>query len=263
MPRSHKGHKFILCIIDEVTNYLITVPIYQAKSEEIGKALIENMITKYCIPEYIIMDQDSAFMSLLMTYLLGKFNIRIRTVAPYNHQSLQDDCGIKSLSTILTKHLTNLGQMWPKYLPLAAFAYNTFNTPNLGNYSPYELTYGRKPRPLLNLDSNPDIKVSGTFKEYCELLNKRLKYLHDILLNFKSKRLAMINKDRAFFQYQGRDLVCIISPVSHKVSIKYVGPVVFYKIIDPHNYLLMALLGRILRGLFECERLKPVNIIMS
>ena len=32
MPRSHKGHKFILCIIDEVTNYLITVPIYQAKS---------------------------------------------------------------------------------------------------------------------------------------------------------------------------------------------------------------------------------------
>ena len=46
MPRLHKGHKFIFCIIDEVTNYLITVPIYQAKSEEIGEALIENMITK-------------------------------------------------------------------------------------------------------------------------------------------------------------------------------------------------------------------------
>ena len=26
MPRSHKGHKFILCIVDEVTNFLITVP---------------------------------------------------------------------------------------------------------------------------------------------------------------------------------------------------------------------------------------------
>ena len=25
--------------------------------------------------------------------------------------------------------------MWPKYLPLAMFAYNTFNIPNLGNYS--------------------------------------------------------------------------------------------------------------------------------
>ena len=52
--------------------------------------------------------------------------------------------------------------MWPKYLPLATFAYNTFNTPN---YSPHELTFGRKPRPLLNLDSKLDIKVSGTFRE--------------------------------------------------------------------------------------------------
>ena len=190
MPRSHKGHKFILCIIDEVTNYLITVPIHKAKSEEIGEALIENVITKYYIPEYIIMDQDSAFMSSLMTYLLNKFNIKVRTVAPYHHQSLQAEHSIKSLSTILTKHLTNLGQMWSKYLPFDMFAYNTFNTPNLGNYRPYELIFGRKPRPLLNLDSNPDINVSGTFKRYYELLNKRLKCLHDILLNFKVQKIG-------------------------------------------------------------------------
>ena len=145
-----------------------------------------------------------------------------------------------------------------------------FNTPNSGNYSPYELTYGRKPRPLLNLDSNPDINISGTFRVYYELQNKRLKYLHDILLNFKSKRLAIINKDRVFFQYKGKDLVYIISPLtsqlctaSCKVTIKYVGPVVIYKIIDPHNYLLMTLDVRILRGLFEHKRLKPMNIRMS
>ena len=88
MPRSYRGHKYIQCIIDEVTNYLIMVPVFQARSEEIGEALIENVITKYCIPEYIIMDQDSAFTFSLMTYLLDKFNIKIKTVAPYNHQSL-------------------------------------------------------------------------------------------------------------------------------------------------------------------------------
>ena len=62
------------------------------------------------------MDQDSASMFSLMTYLLNKFNIKIRTVVPYNHQSLQAEHGVKLLSNILTKHLTNLGQMWPKYL---------------------------------------------------------------------------------------------------------------------------------------------------
>ena len=172
MPRSYKGHKYILCIIDEVTNYLITISIHQAKSEEIGDAVIENIITKYCIPEHIIMDQDSAFMSSLMNYLFKKLDIKIKTVVPYNHQSLQAEHRIKSLSNILTKHLTNLGQMWPKYLPLATFAYNMFNTPNLGNYSPYELVFGRKPKLLLNLETMPDIKVSGTFKDYYELLNK-------------------------------------------------------------------------------------------
>ena len=40
MPRSNKGHKYILCIIDEVTNYLFLVPIHWLKSEEIGDALI-------------------------------------------------------------------------------------------------------------------------------------------------------------------------------------------------------------------------------
>ena len=33
MPRLQKGHKFILCIIDEMTNYLITVPIHHSRSE--------------------------------------------------------------------------------------------------------------------------------------------------------------------------------------------------------------------------------------
>ena len=62
--------------------------------------------------------------------------------------------------------MTSLGHMWPKYLPLATFAYNTFNTPNLAKYSPYEVVLGRKPKLLLNLETTPDIKVSRTFKDY-------------------------------------------------------------------------------------------------
>ena len=34
MSRSHKGHTYILCIIDEVTNYLITVQTHQSRLEE-------------------------------------------------------------------------------------------------------------------------------------------------------------------------------------------------------------------------------------
>ena len=84
------------------------------------------------------------------------------------------------------------------------------------------------------------------------------------------KRLALLSKDRDIFQYNSSDLVYIILPLrsqlrtaSRKVSIKYIGSLAVYKIVDPHNYLLMTLDGKLLRGLFKHERLKPVVIRMN
>ena len=115
--------------------------------------------------------------------------------------------------------------------------YNTFNTPNLANHSPYELVFGRKPKLLLDLETDPNIKISGTCKEYDMQLGKRLQYLHKLLQDSRMKRLALMNKDRGYFQYNSGDLVYIISPLtsqlrtaSRKVKIKYVGPLAVYKI---------------------------------
>ena len=176
MPRSQKGHKFILCIIDKMTDYLITVPIHHSRSEEVGEALIEHVISKFCAPDCIIIDQESTSMSTLMNYLFRKLNIKIMSIPPYNHQSLQAEHGINSLSRILTKHLSGQGQMWHKYLPLVTFGHNTFNSPNLANHSPYELVFGRKSKLLLDLETDPDVRVSGTYREYFLQLRKGLGY---------------------------------------------------------------------------------------
>ena len=140
-----------------------------------------------------------------------------------------------------------------KNFALATLAYHTLNSPNLWNISLYKLVFGRKPKVLLYLETYPDIKVSGTFKDYYMLLSKRLKYLQNILQQFKSKHLAMINKNPKCFQYNSGYLVYIVSPLtsqlrkaSRKVAIKYVGPLVIYKIVDPYNYLLLTLDGKIL-----------------
>ena len=216
------------------------------------------------------MDLDSAFMSSLMNYLFNRLGIKIKTVAPYNHQSLQAEHSIKFLSNILTKHLTKSGEMWPDYLPFATLAHNTYNSLNLSNYSLYELVFGRKLKLLLDLETHPDIKVSATYKEYYEKLEKRLKYLQKVLLHFKMRQLALLNKDQEYFQYNSGDLVYLISPLmsqlrtaSRKIMVKYVGPLVVSKIIDPHNYLLMTLDGKFLQGLFEHERINPAIIRTS
>ena len=68
-----------------MTNYLITVPKYQSKAKEVGDALIEHIMTKYFIPDCIILDQDGTFMSSLLNYLFNKLDIKVKTANPYNH----------------------------------------------------------------------------------------------------------------------------------------------------------------------------------
>ena len=64
------------------------------------------------------------------------------------------------------------------------------------------------------------------------------------------KRLGLMNKDRDYFQNNSGDFIYIISPLtsqlqttSRKVTIKYVGLLAVYKVVDPHNYLLITLDG--------------------
>ena len=123
---------------------------------------------------------------------------------------------------------------------------------------------------FLELETDPNIKVAVTYKEYYKRLEQRLKYLLKVLLEFKMRCLALLNKDREYFQYNSGDLVYLISPLtsqlrtaSRKIMVKYVGSLVVYKIVDPHNYLLMTLDEKLLQGLFEHERIKPAIIRTS
>ena len=89
--------------------------------------------------------------------------------------------------------------MCPDYIPFATLAHNTYNSPNLSNYSPYGLVFGRKPKLLLDLETDLDIKVSATYEEHYERLEKRLKYLQKVLLDFRMRSLKLLNKDQEFF----------------------------------------------------------------
>ena len=81
------------------------------------------------------------------------------------------------------------------------------------------------------------------------------------------KKLVVLNEDGEFFQYKSGGLVYIISPLTgllrtspRKISLKYVGPVVIYKITDPKSFILCTLDGTSLWVLFEHETLKSATI---
>ena len=218
----------------------------------------------YAVPMRIICDQDPAFMSSLCQWFFKAYGIQLVTVSPTNHKSLQAEHGIKSLSNILMKHLSGLGDNWHLYTRPAMLTYNTYNTPNLDNLSPFELAFGRKPILVPKLECTPHIPVTGTFAKAKQNLEQKLKYLREKLQKFRDNRLALQNKDKEFHGFTVGQIVYMYHPrgsllqtSSKKIKCEFVGPLAIYKCVSPNQFLLMSLDGYLYPFLVEETRIKP------
>ena len=109
--------------------------------------------------------------------------------------------GIKSLASILMKHLKDLGDNWPLYCKLAILVYNSYATPNLDKLSPSEIAIGRKAGLVPRFEYNPRISITGTHAKAQEKLQERLIYFRKRLEEFRSNRIAIMNKDRQHYGY--------------------------------------------------------------
>ena len=123
-------------------------------------------------PSHIICYQDPVFTSPLMEAFALKLNISRILVSPTNHKSLQAEHGIKRLSGLLVKHLSEQWD-WVSSLCYSTLCYNCYDSPNLDGHSPYELVFSHKMLISPKLEIQPEVVVSGTFKDYYERLNEK------------------------------------------------------------------------------------------
>ena len=97
----NKGYSHILVLLCEVTNYMVALPLMSTRTPHILEAFQRGYLAYFGPPTHIVCDQDPAFTSSLMEAFVTKLNIKVILVSPTNHQSLQAEHGIKSLSGLL------------------------------------------------------------------------------------------------------------------------------------------------------------------
>ena len=136
----NKGYSHILVLLCEVTNYMVALPLMLTRTPHILDAFQRGYLAYFGPPTHIVCDQDPAFTSSLMEAFVTQLNIKVILVSPTNHQSLQAEHGIKSLSGLLVKHLSTVWS-WHSVLPYSMLCYNGYSSPNLNGYSPYELVF--------------------------------------------------------------------------------------------------------------------------
>ena len=226
------GYSHILVLLCEVTNFMVALPLRSTRTQHILDVFQKGYLAYFGPPTHIVCDQDPAFTPSLMEAFVTHLNIKVILVSPTNHKSLQAEHGIKSLSGLLVKHLSEVWS-WPHILPYSMMCYNGYSTPNLKGYSPYELVFGHKMTLSHELEVRVDTVISGTFKEYYEKLKKNLQYMAARLQKFRSQRLDMLNKDRDYQAYQIGQIVymyqargSVVQTGSRKIACYFVGPLI-------------------------------------
>ena len=262
----NKGYSHILVLLYEVTNYMVALPLMSTRTPHILDAFQKGYLAYFGPPIHLVCDQNPTFTSSLMEASVTQLNIKVILVSPTNHQSLQAEHGIKSLSGLLVKHLSTVWS-WHSVLPYSMLCYNGYSSPNLNGYSQYELVFGHKMTLSHELEIKVDTVVSGTFKDYYEKLKKNLQYMGERLQKFRSQRLDLLNKDREYQAFEVGQIVymfqaraSVIETGSRKIRCNYIGPLVIFKAVGPNQFLLMSLDGLIYPHLIEQSRLKAETI---
>lgn len=256
------GYSHILVLLCEVSNFLVALPLHSTKTQTIIEAFERGYLGYFGPPTHIICDQDPAFTSSLMEAFSKQLNIQLIMVSPTNHKSLLAEHGIKSLSNILVKHLSQTWS-WYNILPYAMLCYNSYSTPNLDNYSPFELVFGYKMMINKELEKDLSCVVSASFSIFYEKLKKNLNYMRERLQKFRSERTDFLNRNRKYHSFEAGQIVyvyqakgTIVQTGSRKIACYYLGPLVIYKAIGPNQFILMSLTGEIYPHLIEETRLK-------
>ena len=218
MPPSKDKFHYILVMLCEASNFMVTAPMKTATAPKICNTIMDHFMGYFGTPTRIVCDQDPAFMSHLCQWFLHSYGVHVTTASPTNHQSLMAEHGIKSLANILMKHLTGLGDNWPSYCKPAVLSYNSYASPNLDNLSSFEIAIGRKAILAPKFEYRPRIPITGTNAEAKEKLQEKLSYFRNRLEDFRSNRMAIMNKDKQPHGFTVGQIVYMYNPSGGKLQ---------------------------------------------
>lgn len=179
-PRTTKGNKYILTLVDYATRYPEAVPLPGIETERVAEALVD-IFSRVGIPRELLSDQGSQFTSDLMKEVSRLLSLKRITTSPYhpfcNGLVEKFNCSLKQM---LKRMCAEKPKDWDKYINALLFAYREVPQESLG-FAPFELLYGhtvRGPMQILKelwTEEIPDDDVKTTYQYICHRLKREIR----------------------------------------------------------------------------------------
>ena len=173
LTETTNGNKYLLTFQDNLTKFSKAIPIANQEANTISKEFVTKIVLEYGLPDKILTDQGTNFMSEIFKNTCKLLKIeKIKTTAYHPESNGALERSHRTLAEYL-RHYINADQTnWDEWTPYAMFTYNT--TPHTATgYTPFELVYGHQASLPTALFKPP--RATYSYEDYAQELRERLR----------------------------------------------------------------------------------------
>ena len=237
LPKS-KGNEVIWVVVDRFSRYSHFIALaHPVSAKSLALIFFEQIYKLHGLPETIVSDRDSLFLSEFWQNLFKLSGTRLNFSTAYHPQS---DGSTERVNQCLEQYLRNMTsevpKNWSAWLAAAEWWYNTTFHTTL-NSTPFQVVYGMKPRHLAWQErSHTNI---SSLEELLETKQQQWCRLKELLESAQAKMKAYSDAKRSAREFQKGDLVYLkLQPYRQvtvairknlKLAAKFYGP---YEVIE-------------------------------
>lgn len=203
LPRSRKGNQHLLVITDYFSKWVMIQPVRKLDSSAVCEILKDQWFYRNSVPEIIITDNGSTFVSKIFKELLDRFKITHWLNSRYHSQANPVERVNRTINTAIRTYVREDQRMWDTKIPEIEMILNTTKHTSTG-LTPYFITHGTELSEVGNdhrlfrhdqtlSDNELEERRKQTFSQIYDLVKANLEKAHKSSTqhyNLRSRRFS-------------------------------------------------------------------------
>lgn len=143
LPRSKRGNNYILVILDCFSKFIVLTPVRNADTKAVIKSLKEQVFCKFGVPEILISDNGTPFISKLFEEFLKEKEIKQWKNAVYHPQNNPAERPNKIIAAAIRSYIGDDHRLWDAEISSIATAINSSKHQS-SKFTPFFINFGRE-----------------------------------------------------------------------------------------------------------------------
>lgn len=242
LPVSYNDNRYILTFQDDLTKYSEAFPIPNAEATTVAREYVTKIICKFGVPESLLTDQGTNFMSNVFTEVCKSLKIhKIHTTAYHPQSNGALERSHRTLTEYLRSYIQDDRLTWDEWIPYAMFTYNT-SVHTSTKFTPFELIFGAEAILPSQFKNTPTI--SYNYDNYANEMKTRLQKCYQLarkhILEQKEKSKTYYDRNSESLKIKIGELVLLRNETrANKFEEIWNGPYPIVSIPCPENATLL------------------------